>query len=127
MKLLRNRLLVGGHSGPDYEAEPDKDGKYPTKRYKFVNGQPAPIVKDIVNLEHKCGSDKFRCLDGAPKIAQPKVKLKAPPVETDIEVDSDTLANMSPEELVQMATDYGLTLDGTESAEELREKLRETA
>lgn len=132
LKLFRNRLLVGSH-GPaiDYTQPPDPEtGKRPKKRYRVVTGEPLPIVLDVVNLEQKCGSEKFRCLDGKPNIVKPKAKAaKAAEPETDIKIEepSDTLDSMSPEELVQMASDYGATLTGDEDAEQLRAKIRELA
>lgn len=111
VKLLRNKLLVGKHTGPDYQAEPNENGKYPSKKYKAGD-----IVLDRVNLEHKLGSEKFRCLDGPAKGGVKKGVAA--------EGSVDTLDEMSPDELKQVAEDYNIELTGDEDAEELREKIR---
>lgn len=122
-KLLRNQLLVGTHTGPDYEAEPDPEtGKFPSKKHRRVTGEPAPVVRDIVNLETKLG-EKFKCLDG-PALKKPVATKKTP---VDVTFSDDALDNQSAEELVEIAKSLSVELTGEEDADELRSKIREAS
>lgn len=129
-KLLRNLLLMGGHEGFDYTAEPDKDGNFPSKKWKKVTGEPDPLILDIVNLQDKLGADKFRCIDGPPpKPKKLMVTKQGPTSDLDSLVEddgtTDPLDGQTPEQLTEVATSLGIELEGDESADDIRAKIRE--